>query len=349
MSPTTVRMALLAVATLALPGRVLADEGKPTDRTETSEHVAESKVFFAFDSDELSPAALAELDLAVQWIEKNQTGLILIEGHTDKVGSPEYNKELGARRAQAAKQYLVAQGVPAERIRILSYGEGLPASDTDDRARTNRRIVLFAVQKEPIVETETNTVTKTEVIRVGSSGMIARDPYGIQLMLGGGVTNSLDSGTEDFVELGGAWDARVAFMNRNLLGFEAAYVGSLQQADALGLDDNAQLMGNGVEGNLRLNLFRGAPIRPYVFAGLGWTHYSMTNTDVTTSLVDEDDDVLHVPAGAGVGFHLYRGVTLDVRGTLRAAFDDEMFDRAALDDDSGLENWATSAALGFEF
>jgi peptidoglycan-associated lipoprotein len=344
MSPTTARTALLALAALALPGGALADQGKPTDQTKTSDHVAESKVYFAFDSDELSPAALAELDLAVQWIEKNETGLILVEGHTDKVGSPEYNKELGARRAQAAKQYLVAQGVPEGRIRILSYGEGLPASDTDDRARTNRRIVLFAVQKEPIVETE------TEVVRVGSDGaVVARDPLGIQLMLGGGLTNSLDSGTEDFVELGGAWDARVAFMNQSFIGFEAAYVGSLQQADALGLDDNAQLMGNGVEGNLRLNLLRTAPIRPYVFAGLGWTHYSMTNTDVTTSLVDEDDDVMHVPAGLGVGFHLYRGVTLDVRGTLRAAFDDEMFDRAALDDDSGLENWATSAALGFEF
>lgn len=345
MSPTTARTALLASLALALTGRAAqADDGKATDRTRTSAHVAESQIFFAFDSDELSPAALAELDQAVQWIEKNDTGLILIEGHTDKVGSPEYNKELGARRARATRDYLIAQGVPAARIRILSYGEGLPETETADPARSNRRIVLFAVQKEPIVRTE------TEVVEVGRDGVQrVRDPLGIQLMLGGGVVNSFDEGTENFVELGATWDARVAFMNRNLIGFEAAYVGSVQQADALGLDDNASLLGNGVEGNVRLNLLRSAPVSPYVFAGLGWTHYDMTNTDVTTSLVDDSDDVFHIPAGLGVGFHLFRGVTLDLRGTLRAAFDDEMFDRATLEDESGMENWATSAELGFEF
>lgn len=336
-----------SLAVLGLLGRVAwADDPKAADKTRVSPHVAESKVFFAFNSDELSDAGLAELDKAVQWIENNKVGLILIEGHTDKVGSPEYNKELAERRAQAAKAYLVAQGVPEARIRILAYGEGLPAQETEDEARANRRIVLFAVQKEPIVEQHTKVVREDFY----HERTAERAPVGLQLMVGAGVMNQLDDETEELTELGGTWDARVAFFNHNLIGFEAAYVGSVQEVDALGLDDNAVLMGNGAEADLRINFVRHGMVRPYAFGGLGWTHYDLTNTDTANAAVEDNDDVLHIPAGAGVGFHLGRGVTLDVRGTLRAALEDEVFEPMSPEDDEmGLENWSTSAQLGFEF
>jgi hypothetical protein len=164
-------------------------------------------------------------------------------------------------------------------------------------------------------------------------------------MVGGGVTNQLDDETDEVTELGGLWDARVAFFNRNLIGFEAAYVGSVQTVNALGLDDNAQLMGNGAEANLRLNLLRGGVVRPYMFGGVGWTHYDLTNTETANAAVEDNDDVVHIPAGLGIGFNLVRGVTLDLRGTVRAAFEDETF----APDEMGLENWSTSAQLGFEF
>jgi peptidoglycan-associated lipoprotein len=327
-----------------------ADEPRPTDQTKTGRHVAESRIYFAFNSAELSAAARAELDQAARWIASHKTGLILIEGHTDKVGSAEYNKGLGERRGGEARAYLVGRGVPAARIRILSYGEGLPALKTEDRAMENRRVIMFAVQKEPIVEKR--TVVSRVPVYVDRPEVAAPAPkhLGIQLMVGGGLTNQLDHQTEELTEVGGTWDARVAFFNRSLIGFEAAYVGTLQNVKMFGLDDNAELMGNGAEADLRLNLLRDAVVRPYVFGGVGWTHYDVTNTPTAGAPVEDNDDVLHLPAGVGVGFQLYRDMTLDVRGTMRAAFDDEVFDpMTAPGQKMGLENWSAAAQLGFEF
>lgn len=333
-------------------GTSSADEPKSSG-VKTGDHVAEARIYFEFDSDQLSGEARAELDQAATWIKGKKTGLILIEGHTDKVGGAPYNKELGERRGEAAKAYLVSQGVPADRIRVLSYGEGLPARDTDERASENRRIVMYAVQKEPIVEQETKVVTNTVEVPVeGDPVYVDRTPapLGIQVMAGAGLVNQMDDETGDLTELGGTWDARVAFLNRNLIGFEAAYVGSIQTVNALGLDDNAQLMGNGLEANVRLNLLRDGLVRPYVFAGVGWTHYDLTNTETADAAVEDDDDVLTIPGGVGVGLHLFRNVTLDVRGSVRGAFGEETFDpMQAADDEMGMESWSTVAQLGFEF
>jgi outer membrane protein OmpA-like peptidoglycan-associated protein len=342
--------ASLLVALGLLSRGAWADERKSHDATKTSKHVAESKIFFEFDSDQLSADSRAELDKAARWIKSKKTGLILIEGHTDKVGGASYNKELGERRGRATREYLIAQGVPEARIRILSYGEGLPARDTDERAEENRRIVLFAVQKEPIIEKRTDIVEVEVPVKERVYVDRARDPLGVQLMVGGGLTNQLDDETDEVTELGGLWDARVAFFNRSFVGFEAAYVGTVQTVNALGLDDNAQLLGNGAEANLRLNFLRGGMVRPYAFGGVGWTHYDLTNTETAAADVEDNDDVVHIPAGLGIGFNVFRGVTLDLRGTVRAAFEDETFEpMAAADDEMGLENWSTSAQLGFEF
>jgi peptidoglycan-associated lipoprotein len=109
---------------------------KTDDKVKTGNHVAEANIYFEFDSDQLSAEARAELDQAATWIKSKKTGLILVEGHTDKVGGAPYNKDLGERRGEVAKAYLVSKGVPADRIRVLSYGEGLPAQDTDECRRS---------------------------------------------------------------------------------------------------------------------------------------------------------------------------------------------------------------------
>ena len=69
---------------------------------------------------------------------------MLIAGHTDERGSREYNIALGERRAQAARNYLAAQGVAANNIRIISYGEERPAAagNTEEAYALNRRAEL---------------------------------------------------------------------------------------------------------------------------------------------------------------------------------------------------------------
>lgn len=75
-------------------------------------------------------------------MKANPRSVILIEGHADERGTNEYNLALGERRAKAAMNYLVAQGVPANRITVISYGEERPlcTERTEDCWARNRRV-----------------------------------------------------------------------------------------------------------------------------------------------------------------------------------------------------------------
>jgi peptidoglycan-associated lipoprotein len=75
------------------------------------------------------------------WLQKNATTRVQIEGHCDDRGSEEYNIALGAKRAQAAKDYLETLGVSADRLSTISYGKELPlcTEETDDCWQQNRR------------------------------------------------------------------------------------------------------------------------------------------------------------------------------------------------------------------
>jgi hypothetical protein len=140
-----------------------------------------------------------------------------------------------------AQGYLLSRGVEAGKIRLLSYGEGLPVVDTEKRSRENRRIVLMAVQKEPIVETETRTevvkvpvekkVYVDRVVEVPAPGPVRR-PLGLEVLAGGGVTGFIDDHSTDVTDVGGMWTARVVGRTGKLIGYEAAYVGSAKVSRA---------------------------------------------------------------------------------------------------------------------
>ena len=83
-------------------------------------------VFFDYDSADLSPAAKTALDENAGVLKKYGTWVLTIEGHCDERGTPEYNLALGERRAVAARTYLVALGVAADRLRTVSYGKEFP-------------------------------------------------------------------------------------------------------------------------------------------------------------------------------------------------------------------------------
>jgi peptidoglycan-associated lipoprotein len=82
--------------------------------------------FFEYDSSELTPDAQKVLDANAGLLKKYSTWMISIEGHTDERGTAEYNLALGERRATAARTYLVSLGIPAARLRTVSYGKEFP-------------------------------------------------------------------------------------------------------------------------------------------------------------------------------------------------------------------------------
>jgi peptidoglycan-associated lipoprotein len=85
-----------------------------------------SDIFFDFDKSVIRPDAARTLDSNIDWLKSNSNALILIEGHCDERGTNAYNLALGERRAKATEEYLVARGVAADRIVLISYGEERP-------------------------------------------------------------------------------------------------------------------------------------------------------------------------------------------------------------------------------
>lgn len=96
---------------------------------------------FNFDSAALSEGARATLRANADWLKANGTARIQIEGHCDERGTAEYNMALGAKRAQAALDYLATLGIAAGRMSTISYGEEIPAckDKSEDCWAKNRR------------------------------------------------------------------------------------------------------------------------------------------------------------------------------------------------------------------
>ncbi|HEV8615847.1 MAG TPA: peptidoglycan-associated lipoprotein Pal [Methylomirabilota bacterium] len=97
-------------------------------------------IFFDFDKYDIRPGDAKTLDANAQWLKSNDN-LVLIEGHCDERGTNEYNLALGERRAKSTMNYLVSQGVQANRITIISYGEERPQCTEHNEAcwAKNRR------------------------------------------------------------------------------------------------------------------------------------------------------------------------------------------------------------------
>jgi len=101
----------------------------PLDTAEIDKINADSPLkpaLFAYDSDELDEVARQVISKNAEVLKKYPTWIITIEGHCDERGTAEYNLALGDRRALAAKNYLVSLGVPADRVRTVSYGSEFP-------------------------------------------------------------------------------------------------------------------------------------------------------------------------------------------------------------------------------
>lgn len=101
-------------------------------------------VLFAFDSAKLTPAAEATLDTVVEKLRGADVLAIKVDGHTDSVGSDAYNQGLSERRAASVVDYLISQGVPAQKLSSQGLGESKPMADngTDAGRAQNRRVEI---------------------------------------------------------------------------------------------------------------------------------------------------------------------------------------------------------------
>jgi len=112
-------------------------------RADFLQNVASDTVLFDTDSHSVDAEARAILDSQATWLLRNPAVSVTIEGHADERGTREYNLALGDRRANAAKNYLAARGVPASRMSTISWGKERPVAEGSDESAwaRNRRAV----------------------------------------------------------------------------------------------------------------------------------------------------------------------------------------------------------------
>ena len=103
-------------------------------------------IYFDFNAAYLNGSAMDILNEQIVWLQNNPDAMIVIEGHCDERGTREYNLALGEKRANAVKDYMMAKGVDAARIRTISYGKERPDvfGSTEDAWAKNRRAVTIA-------------------------------------------------------------------------------------------------------------------------------------------------------------------------------------------------------------
>ena len=135
------------VAPAAVPTPVVEEPVYMGPAAGTQEHLNANvgdRVFFAYDSSEISMSARNILQAQANWLRTNSGVSVIVQGHADERGTREYNLALGERRAAAAKNYLVALGVSPSRISIISYGKERPVAlgSNESAWAKNRRAVM---------------------------------------------------------------------------------------------------------------------------------------------------------------------------------------------------------------
>ena len=106
-------------------------------------------VYYEFDSTSLVAEAEETLKRNAEWMKAHPSLRVEVEGHCDDLGTAEYNLALGAKRAQAAKDFLVSQGIDAERLVTISYGKEAPACfEHTEECRVKNRRARFVIFTE---------------------------------------------------------------------------------------------------------------------------------------------------------------------------------------------------------
>jgi peptidoglycan-associated lipoprotein len=105
-------------------------------------------IYFGYDQSAIAGAEMAKLDAAKAYLDQNPQYRLLLEGHCDWRGTPEYNLGLGDRRAASAKQYLTTLGVPASKLEVSSKGDLEAVENSSDSQMANDRRAELVVIKQ---------------------------------------------------------------------------------------------------------------------------------------------------------------------------------------------------------
>ncbi len=125
----------------------LTGAANPTSPEYFSQTIGD-RVLFEVDTSTLTAAGQATLRGQAGWLQTNSDYLAVIEGHADEQGTREYNLALGARRANAVREFLISQGVSAARVRTVSYGKERPlavCSDESCYAQNRRAVTIISI------------------------------------------------------------------------------------------------------------------------------------------------------------------------------------------------------------
>jgi peptidoglycan-associated lipoprotein len=107
-------------------------------------------VYFQFDKSTVDSSERGKLEAVAEWYKANPGHALFLAGHADKRGTPEYNRALGERRAEAVREFLVGLGLPQSQLYTNSYGSDRPAvdGDTEEAYAKNRRVEIGVVNQQ---------------------------------------------------------------------------------------------------------------------------------------------------------------------------------------------------------
>jgi hypothetical protein len=141
------------------------------------------------------------------------------------------------------------------------------------------------------------------------------DEAGSSVVFGAGVSEFGADGLREITGPAAMWEIRFTYGTERSIGLEAAYVGTAQSLDAARMGDDAAIVSNGAEANVRFNALTDA-WQPYAIIGIGWRRYELMSMDDIFMTQEDQDDVLVLPIGVGVAYRI-DGVVLDLRGSFR--------------------------------
>jgi peptidoglycan-associated lipoprotein len=139
----------VAEPTVVPPDPTFGDELASRDLDEINRNSPFQPLFYGYDQADVDAEGQRVLDANAEILRRYPAWIITIEGHADERGTAEYNLALGERRALAARNYLVSLGIPADRLRTVSYGKEFPFDPAHNEAAwaRNRRAHFVVTSK----------------------------------------------------------------------------------------------------------------------------------------------------------------------------------------------------------